>query len=170
MALSLFLDSLEIPQMAFNVNQTYEPVNARADRRLANGTLVRREAWADKLVTSISFDGFDLAGMSTLDFSQTITLKCIAPRSVTSSSNVIDITADRRSDTGSAPYGKALVGYTWVDTSVSMSVNEATLGVVSGASLYKVFYYPQFDAFFNEPRESSSSGLNSTWSITGQEI
>jgi hypothetical protein len=168
--LNLEIGSVVIPQHFAEVTQIYKKLNARYDRRMADGTMIRLQSWSQKFETTINVKGFNAVGLSGVDFSTSHVIKCVAPMSVSETSTSFDIPAARRSDTGSDPYAKAYNGSFWVDTPVSMSVNTATITPVSGAIAYKVFYYPQFEAFFNEPTETSSSGINIAWSITGQQI
>ena len=173
--LSLFIgpsgNELEIPQSFNSISQTYEKLSARNDSRLAGGGLVRRTAWSGKIMTSISLSGTHVPGLDGIDFNDALVIRCVAPVGVSSTSNVITITADRRTDTGSDPYGMAFVpGNGWVDTPVSMGGNDATCTIVGGATIYKVFYFPEFTALFTEPKESSSGGLNTSVTISGQQI
>lgn len=171
-ALSLFIGSAEIPQTFINIQQTYSTLSARTDTRLSSGALVRRESWADKILTKISASGIDAVSLLIEDFSQPLLIKCIAPRELTQASNIITLPSERRSDTNSDPYGKAYVpGVGWVETDVtSLITNTLTLDAVAGATLYKGFYYPEFTGLFTEPQENSSGGLNTSWSISGQQV
>jgi hypothetical protein len=165
------LGGVVIPDMAgFNLQQRYSPVDGgSAVLRSMNGTAVKMTHWEKtRIVTSAT--GWIPPALQMLDYASAMTMKCIAPMHAQSASNVITISADRRIDTGADPFGMALVGDDWVDTAVSMSVDEATLTTVTGATLYRVGWYPQFTVYAARPQDNSDLGGPSySWTLEAEQ-
>lgn len=131
----------------------------------------QRTTWTGKLRTSISGNGVIPPGISGIDETQSITLACVEPRSIVSTSENIAIPAARRADAGSEPYGRALTGDTWVDTPVNMNGNTAELTPVSGATQYQVVWFPLLTVFFDPIVEDKPShGPTYGWAITAEEV
>lgn len=137
------LGGIEVPVRAIdNFRQQYQELGGRAVLRKADGSALVQQRWT-KLRTTLSGDGPLPHGLSNLDLSAALTLKCAAERAVTSSSNVITVPAARRSDSGYEPVGYAIVNKLPVVTAISWNVNEATLTTVAGATAYQVRYFPE---------------------------
>lgn len=167
---SLVIGGIEIPiRAAHSLTQNYTPVQSVARLRMANGGLVQQSSWAGKLNTDIEAGGIMPAGIHTLDFSQSILIKCIAERVVFSASNVIIVPSARRADYGVE--GKALVGGIWQSTAVTMATNTATVTTVAGATLYQVIYWPELNCFCDPPTENRNARTSDySWSLTGEEV
>jgi len=89
---------------------------------------------------------------------------------VRSASNAIALPVNRRSDI--APVGYAIVNGKLVATDISdITDNIATLDTVSGASAYKVDYWPEITIVGGDFEESvdANTGVWS-WSLTGEEV
>ncbi|GAF87355.1 unnamed protein product, partial [marine sediment metagenome] len=98
--MNFILGGLPVPlYAAANFQQDYETFGGFSDVRLAGGGVVRQTNW-QKIRTSLSGDGWIPDGLSDLDYSSYMTLSSGAPRSKAAPSNVITITADRRTDAG----------------------------------------------------------------------
>jgi len=166
---TLVIGGIEIPlQSSHTLGQTYNPVQAVARLRMMDGSLVQQTSWAGKLATSISGVGIMPAGLQMLDFSSTITIKCVAERVVSSASNVIIIPAARRTDY--APEGRALVDGVWQSTAVSMSTDEATLTIVAGATQYQAIYWPELICYCDPPSETRGArNADYGWTFTGEQ-
>ena len=167
---ALVIGGIEIPVNASHVlNQSYTPVQATNRLRMSNGALKQQSSWSNKLSTDISSDGIMPAGLQMLDYSQSIIIKCVAERAVSSTSNVITVPSARRADYGVK--GRALVGNNWQTTAVSLSTDEATLTTVTDATLYQAIYWPELVCFCDPPGETR--GVRSAdygWTLTGEEI
>lgn len=165
------LGGIEVPMRAsLNMRQTYQELGGRAVVRKADGSAVVMQRWT-KLRTTLSGDGPLPPGLSSLDLSQPLTLKCAAERAITSASNVITVPAARRSDPGYEPYGMAIINDLPVPTAISWSVNVATLTTVAGASAYQVRYFPELTVViplggFNEQLDEMSGTWS--WSIDAE--
>jgi hypothetical protein len=168
--LSLYIGSIEIPQTFLLIDQSYTKLSAYDDQRMADGALYRRTHWSGKLSSSITVEGTDASALNGIDFDDYLLLKCVAPLGITKNSTTITLPTARRSDTGAEPYAKAYVSGTWTECSVSLASDTLTITPVAGATNYRAFYYPQFNAFFQQPEESFSQGIVSSWSITCEEI
>ena len=167
---SLVIGGIEIPiRAAQGLTQNYTPVQAVSRLRMGDGSLVQQSSWAGKLNTSIDADGIMPAGIHTLDYSQSIIIKCIAERVVASASNVITVPSARRADYGVV--GRALVGDNWQATAVTLATDTATLTVVADAVQYQAIYWPELVCFCDPPAETRNARTNDYgWSLTGEQL
>lgn len=166
----LVIGGIEIPiRASHQLAQNYTPIQAVSRVRMMDGGLTQQSAWRGKLLTEIQGDGLIPSGLQLIDWSVPVTIKCIAERAVTSSSNVIDVHPNRRSDYGVV--GRALVGTQLVDTPVSMSGNTATLTTVSGATAYQAYYWPEIECYSDGPEETRGARTaDYGWSLIAEEI
>jgi hypothetical protein len=175
MSRQLDIGGIVVPLHAtFDLQQTYQDLRARSVLRTGSGGAIVREAWSGKLATDIKGEGTLPAGLQTLNYAAAMTIKCVAPRALTQSSNVfVGVTANRRSDTDAVPYGRALVGTDWQLTTVTWGtggdINKATLTTVSGATAYQLVYYPQISAICDPPTEEWDWQSNCSWSLHAEE-
>ena len=167
---ALIVGGIEIPiRASHTLGQSYDPVQAVNRIRMMNGSLIQQQAWGDKLYTSIQCGGALPAGLQMLDYSQAITIKCVAERAVTSVSNVITIPSERRSDY--APEGRALVDGKWESTPAAMGGNTATLTTIAGATQYQAIYWPELICFCDPPSETRGArNADYGWSLEAEEI
>lgn len=169
--LTLEVGNLVIPAGAMgNLRVQYEDQAARTDRRTASGAFNRRTAWSGKLRATITADSFAPLGLDTLDQDTAYTVALPVQRSVSSASNVITLPAARRSGGLYDPVGFAVVDGQLVSTQVAVVTNTATCTVVSGASGYRVDYYPSISAYLTVP-DTSLDGARAThaWQIVVEE-
>jgi hypothetical protein len=169
----LIIGGLAVPVYASTeIAQTYVPVRGATSRRTAAGGNILRVGWDGKLRTIISGSGLIPAGLQTLDYSAALTLSCIQHRAVNSATNTITIPAARRTDAGSTPYGRALVGDVWVPTAVTGIVsNVATLTAVSGATQYQCVYFPELSVHAEPPTEDKPRhGPVFGWTLEAEEV
>lgn len=151
-------------------SQTYESIGGNTLHRMLDGTGVKQTNWA-KIKTTLSGSGGLPLGFSGLDYSDLLTLKCGAYRSISSASNVIVIPANRRVDVGYEPTAKKRIDGFYIDAVVNMAGNTGTVVLDAQATAYMVLYYPQIQVFMNDPSESLDIRSNSTgWSITAEEF
>lgn len=167
----LIVGGVTVPVYAMtNISQQYGDISARSRKRTADGTLVIRSLWSGKLSTVITGAGLIPAGLQDIDFDSDFELSCIAHRAVNSATNTITIPAARRADTGSEPYGRALVGAKWIATPVTGIVaNVATLTPVTGASLYQCVYFPKITAAGDLTEGKPQHGPLFGWTLTAEE-
>ena len=168
----LKVGGIVVPNLSgLELGQTYEPLEAVARFRVMSGTLRQRSLWRGKLKTTITGRGTIPAGLQAIDYSAAVDIDCVAHRSITSASNVIALPAARRTDSGSLPYGRALVGSTWVPTACVVVTNVATLGAVAGASQYQVVYFPSLSCYATPPRETrDADGQLFSWELSADEV
>ncbi len=167
---NLVIGGIEIPvKSTHTLSQNYEPAQAVNRVRMGDGTLVQQTSWNDKLITTIDGSGLIPPGIQSLDYSATVIIKCAAERAVSSSSNVIGLPSARRGDY--APVGRALVDGMWQTTPCAMSVDEATLTVVAGATLYQAIYWPELICYCDPPSETRGVRNSSYgWSLVGEQL
>lgn len=167
----LIVDGVEVPvQASHGFTQRYLEQESKARRRFLGGGLWQRKVWGGKIRTEISGDGVAPAGIQELDTDNPITLACVASRGINSASNVIVLPAARRADTGSEPFGFAVVDEQMVPTTCNVVTNTATLGVVAGANQYQVRYFPLITVLADPLEEDLSRGGSTGWSLTCEEV
>jgi hypothetical protein len=165
---NLIIGGVTIPRLAaLELTQEYGETASRAQHRMGDGSLVVQENWA-RLTTRISGSGWIPAAFGSIDWSADIVIKCIAPEAVQGATTSLTVPAARRDDV--SPWAVAIVDGREVKTSISMAGNVATLGAVSGASLYIVRYYPMFTArAVIPPRQLNTSGASYGWTLEAEE-
>ncbi len=137
--------------------------------RTMNGTARFQQHWR-KLRVRVSGSGVVPAGLAGLDYTAQHTLKSNGTRAVQSVSNVITIPAARRTDTGYAPTGYAVVNGHYRPTDIALVGNVATLTVVTGASGYGVLYYPQLTVNARFASGMGEAGARHNWTIEAEEV
>lgn len=166
----LTIDSLRLPlPVAGEITQDYEDFGGFALLRLGAGAAVHQEVWR-KTRTTLSARGLVPPGLAAVDWSQSHTLGCVAPRSVQSASNVITLPAARRSD--APPYGFAVgVNGLLRPTAVGLAGDTATLTAVAGAIWYQVLYYPLLTvrAPAGARVQYDAAGAAASWELVAEE-
>ena len=165
------IDGVTVPlQSVVDFTQGYEDFGSSVVHRMMNGDGKQQYNWS-KIKTTLSGRGWIPAGLDGVDFSGSVLLKCAAHKTITSASNVIVLTADRRSDTDFEPRGYAIVAGNRVDTTISLPVNTATLGVVAGATSYQVEYFPQISVFAKlTSSDVAVTEANYSWVIKAEQV
>jgi hypothetical protein len=165
------LGGISVPYLAgLNMRQNISVVGGYSTRRLLSGQAFKQTHWT-KLRVEISADGFSPPGLELLDYSGSLVLECGLPRAIRSQSNVIALPLGRNLSSDYTPFAKAyFAGGRDVSTSISIVDNVATLGAVSGAISYAVWYFPKIEVFASMPEELTehSSGTVS-WTLTAEE-
>ena len=145
--MTLKIGTLEIPEVAgHSWRQSYREIGTGFPFRTRNGGLIAHQRYR-KLQSSISGEGWDVAGLEGLNPATAYALHCIQPRAISSASNVITIPNACRTDGDYAVQGAAVVAGEIVPSTVSLASQVATVGTVSGASAYIVKYYPILTGF-----------------------
>ena len=165
----LELGGVQVPlAAALGLQQSYEPLGGWTLLRTLNGAALKQQHWL-KLRTVLSGEGWVPEGLQALDYSASMTLKCVAPRALASASNVIVLPAARRAD--AAPFGFAVMADGSLrDTPGSLAVDTLTLTVVAGAVRYVAHYYPQLTVFAEPPRSRFDlAGGAAGWGPTAED-
>jgi len=165
------IDGITVPlQSVIDFTQGYDDFGSSVVHRMMDGSGKKQSNWT-KIKTTLSGRGWIPAGLDGVDYSGSVLLKCAAAKMITSASNVIVLTADRRSDTDYEPRGYAIVDGQRVDTTISLPANTATLGVVAGASSYQVEYFPQITVFAKlSSSDATVTEANYSWRIEAEEV
>jgi len=168
----LIVGGVTVPVYAMtNISQRYEAIEAKSKRRFLGGGGWQRVTYSGKLRTSITGSGLIPASLGSVNYDGSVTISCIKHRGILSASTTIALPSARRTDTDSEPYGRALVGDKWISTPVSMSVDNAILTPVSGATIYQAVYFPEIVCHVDTPSEDKPAhGPIFGWSLTADEI
>jgi hypothetical protein len=159
---------------ALGLQQAIAPIDGGSTRlRAMNGAAIPQFQWR-RLGVQLSGDGYAPLGLSALDYDSPsgLTLKCGLPRAVRSNSASIALPIARRTDTGYLPFARAhMADGSERETTISITSHTATLGTVTGAISYAVWYFPQLTVLASPPEETfdGESGTAS-WSMTLEEV
>ncbi|MDF3931400.1 hypothetical protein [Pseudomonas citronellolis] len=152
------------------IRQRYEAMGGSSTLRLSGGTGIKMTNWS-RTATTASGSGYLDPGLAALDYSQPLELLCVAPRAMNGTGRQFSLPAAEQRRQDVAPWGWALVGADWRDTSVQLTGDSAELAAVPGASAYRVFWLPRLVVFtpgltyeFDE-----ASGLYD-WSLSAEEV
>jgi hypothetical protein len=132
--------------------------------RLLSGSARKQTQW-QKLRVEIAGTGWIPPALQGLDYTAALTLKCPFPRGVLGATVTIAVPSARRTDTGYTPLGFGFTAGAWVATTISITDHVATLGSVSGATQYRVLYWPQISVFADPPQEAID-GARGEWRWT----
>lgn len=154
---------------AYQINQSYEPLGGVNSLRMMSGALVQQSHWR-KTKTVINGSGRYPDGLDAVNFDNTISIQCMAPRSLAGASNVFTLPAARRTDFVESGY--ALVNGVLVKSTISVVANVATVGTITGASGYQVFYYPVLTCYagLGVSKQFAGRGTVAGWSLTAEEV
>jgi len=143
-----------------NATQSYGRVEGgRSSQRMADGSLVSQCFWS-KISTTLTGTGVIPPGLDALDEGISYTIKCLGPRTI--SSSVPSITLPTRRSDVAVEYS-AWVGGELVDWD--------GLSVVAGAQAYRATYVPEITARL--VAKSVNGDIYSArwaWSLTFEEI
>lgn len=172
MITTLEFGSILIPTEAVpEFDQRYEDLAGQTFRRTADGSGILRSGWQGKIATRISGRGWVPAGIGAAAAGSTHVIKCAIPREASSATTSVTLPAARRTDTGHTPIGFALVGDRLVSTAITgITSNVATLTAVSGATGYRVHYWPQITAVVTANECTGSHQAEYRWAIEAEEV
>lgn len=155
-----------------NHSERFTSKRRSTDLLMGDGSTLRQtlSGTEDKLKIRLSGGGWAPIGLTSLDYSSSMTLLCGLRRSIGSASNVITIPSARRSDSGFEPIGLAVVDGELQETTISIVSNEATLGVVAGAEGYQVQYWPEITVYADLEESMDASSATYSWEIIAEEI
>lgn len=167
----LELGGLVVPGVArYTFSQTYETFGGETLLRCASGRGIKQRGWI-KLRTQLDGEGWIPEGLTALDYTSQLNLKCVAPRGVmgVGISNVITIPSARRSDID--PRGYGIVNGNRVFSTTTMAGDVATVASVINATGYLVEYWPELTVYAKEP-DTRFTEANKTysWSLTAEEV
>lgn len=163
---------------AHELSQSYQPLGGFQTIRMMDGGLVKQQNW-EKIATTISGEGVIPPGLESLDYCSALLMKCAAPRGVTSTLPTgIAVPPARRTDPGFSPIGCAWIPRTdepslgqWVTTTISIISDVATLGVVAGATQYRVEFFPEITVFADRPQQDVDvHGANHSWTLEAEQV
>ncbi len=174
MSFSFQIGDLVLPPLsALDLTQQYEPLGGDAIFRTASGLGIKQSTWRKTRVVT-SGRGWVPDGLDSLDFNQSLVLRCIAPRAHHLPSGLLEsvLPMQPRRDSGHRPWGVA-----WLSPGVSVPVAVTTLGrsvsvqPVAGAIRYSVHYLPELLVWGTRPQQSGDLGSASyRWSLVCEEV
>lgn len=172
--LTLEIDGLVIPASAMGSLQVdYIDQAPRSDRRTADNSLYRRTyGAAQKLRAQVSGEGWAPPGLDGLDTDATHAVKLPKQRAISGTGNIITLPAGRRAGGLYEPVGFATVDGALVGTTITnITGDDYTLATVSGASGYRVEYYPQITAVLTIERGDLNAGrATHGWQVVVEEV
>lgn len=173
--IELVIGDITVPLLASaQPSQGYAELRAASLRRAADGTAIAQCAWGGKLKTSIQCEGLIPPALQSINWGEPVTVKCIAARELQITAPALSVTlpAARRPDTPPTAFA-LLPNGRWRETAVTVAANLATVTAVTGATGYRVRYYPQlicYSATLTGPVESWAGGNNFSWSLDLEEV
>lgn len=175
MIVTLEIGSLIVPTEALlEFDQQYEELNARAVDRTASGAVVIRTLWDGKLSTIVDAVGW-VPGLEGLDVGSVHTIKCAIPRAASSASTTVTVGSDRRTDV--SPIGLALVGDQTVASAITnlaainaKSTDDAVLTTVSGATGYRVHWFPEVSAVITKLNSRGDHSASFRWRLEAEQV
>ena len=168
-------DSVEVPVYgAIELTQTYRPLEARTLYRYADGSAALRAQWSGKLATEISGKGLIPPALSSLDYSNTITIDCVAHRSVWSTGSDVTLPSGRRTDSEALPIVRKWDADTYTAgayTMASGTPNIVNITLASGEDhdYYEVVYFPSLVCFASPPEETWTQNDGFSWTLRAEE-
>ena len=147
-------------------NESVTNIEGSSIVTMSSGRNIKQTSWTDKKKVKISGTGFFPIGLAALPVAVEMTLKLAHPVSVSSSSNSITITANRRIDAGYEPQCAAIVDGDIIKMSHTVVGSTFNITPHGQAQAYVVTYVPQIQVFcIKPPTESSDKNFNISWSI-----
>jgi hypothetical protein len=170
---NLIIGGILVPEYAsLSIRQTYEEIEHSSLLRLGNGEgVLQSSEWDEvKLRTSIQISGTIPPGLDGINWNDPtgVEISCAAARAIQEDTNIITLPAARRTDV--APWGLALVNGRFVDTTCSIVANVATLGEVTGATAYRVSYYPKITVSGKPSTDVDETGAAYSLSLDAEEL
>lgn len=166
---TLELGGIVVPvQAAGDIDQSFETIGGVYLGRKMSGAAYKQRNWR-ALKTVISGSGWAPAALAGLDYDAPMLLKSVGARAIQAVGNVILVPAARRTDSGYAPIGFAVVAGRRIPTPLALVGDTATLSTVSGAQGYAVDYWPQFTVYAELRDTSRPREARWSWSIEAEE-
>lgn len=167
----LTINGLRMPlRIGAQIQQSYEDIGGYTLLRLGAGVAVPQQTWR-KLRTTLSVQGIAPPGLAAIDWTQPVTLGCVATHSTQSVSNIINIPTARRAD--AAPYGWAVMPDGLLrPTPVAVAGDIATLAPVAGAAGYQVLWYPLLTVYAVAGVQTSYDAVGAVagWELVAEEV
>lgn len=176
------LDGIAVPiTSAMTLSHAYSPLGGSVVLRMLDGGAVKQQHW-EKLAVALRGEGVLPPGLENLSYKDPLLLKCGAVRGTTSvSATGIGVPTERRTDPGFTPEGfgwvpdadESTLG-SWVATSIVITPgppDTADLGVVAGATQYRVTYFPEITVFCDPPVvDNDLHGKTISWTINAEQV
>lgn len=167
---SIIFGTFELPiHASVGLQQNYQPKPDDELITLENGDEILAYSADEMDVVEVSGDGVIPPGFDSLDFRQPMYVSFTKVKSMASSSHIIVLPTKRRTDSGSTPFARALVNDNWVDVSIDIVSDTATLGQPAGATQWMVYWFPKYWAWVSRPVQGGGRGNDFNWSLTVRE-
>lgn len=163
MSHSLVIDGIHFGDIeADQIKQTYSAVPAGVSRRrLASGTLLVQSTHAEKLLTTITGIGVLPPGLGALAIDQTMTLKCVGYRTV--SSTLYTMASSLPSKRADVP----VIYSAWISGVLVPWDGSSDVS----AAVYRATYVPEITAALTDRRtDGQYLGDEWNWSLTFEEV
>jgi hypothetical protein len=175
---TLELDGIAVPtESILEFDQDYTDLAGETFVRTADGSGILRTGWTGKLATVITGKGWAGRALANARRGASYTLRCAIPDAVDSLTTTVTIPSARRADSGHVPIGFGLVGDHFVATEISnlaalnaASTDDATLTAVSGASAYRVHYWPQLAVRITVNTCRGASDARYAWRLEAEQL
>ena len=151
-----------------NFSQNYTELNGKHRRRKMDGSLLTQSHWS-KIGTTLSGVGWMPSGLDDIDYTANMTLSCVAPRSIASTSRVITIPAARRTDGNYVAYGMAIKDNIVSFPGQAIVTNEMTIVEVTGADQYMAVWFPEITVQADYESSFDQESAVWSWSLTCEE-
>lgn len=153
---------------AFDLQQTYDHIEAATLHRLNDGSALKQSRWA-KTKTTLNGSGRTPAAFDRIDYAEPFDLWCVASKVLDSTATQIALPAAYRTDMALKAY--AYIGELLVATSLTVDAGVATVAAVSGADHYRIHYYPILTVYAERPRQDGDdTSATYSWELTAEEI
>ncbi|WP_395505946.1 hypothetical protein [Ectopseudomonas hydrolytica] len=166
----LVLGGIEIHPHSGPIRQRYQAFGGSSELRMASGRGHKQTNWR-KTSTSISATGHLDPALESLDYSRPLELLCVAPRWVGGAVLVYELPAASKRRPDVEPWAIARVGAQWLDTSLVLDGDLATVAAIPGARAYRVGWLPRLMVFTDGPVTDTDDARELIdWSMEAREV
>ena len=165
--MSLIIAGIEFPFLAgsaIDLKQSSAPFGQRNVRRSRSGTGRMASRWS-KVKSTITGSGRLPPGLESISQTTAVSISFIERFSVAGAGPTLTLPHAYRTDDGYEPQAVAIVNGFDVKTTAVMAGQVCTVGAVSGASAYKVVYYPVLTGFVSIKHDDDAGRRDYSWSI-----
>jgi hypothetical protein len=160
---------------SLQITQTYEDASNSSLLEFADGSRQKQTFLpsSGKIKVTTQGRGWHGLGLSGLDWSGELLMKCVFSIAVNGVTNVIAIPSERRTDAGFEPHGYARVNDEYVATDVVSIVGDiVTLIQLPNANGYKIEYWPEIIILSEKkPAETWDNSSNDySWSFVAFQV
>lgn len=173
----LKIDGVIIPLRAgLEITQDYGHEDAEEVYRMGDGSLRWQQYGDDAIEVTVQARGIVPPAFESKGFFHVPrTISCIKAQSLEdhtpgNPTNQFTLPANRRTDAGSEPIGRAYIGNRIVRSACNLVGNLATVDPVVGATGYAALWFPEFVAKITLGRVSHVKGGTYSWTLTAREV